>query len=258
MAAAAAGSPSPSASLLDSCLINGRIERAEPIRRLLLSPQADLPLLERLLSLASASQHNLHSLAANAGLISSVLAELGRYEPPLRAKLLQLMLLAGRQRWTVADTRGALALLRRNERIEGEGALAAATYNLEVLELLCQVVAGAPSATTPSAFWDMGAGVLGNQGFDLPAEKLVPLAARGALTWALWVQLDALSGLTTLLSLFDANGCGLQLQLHRVRRSCHPVAAAARASLAAPASPAPVGPALTLRPVLVCFVRSCC
>jgi hypothetical protein len=58
-------------------------------------------------------------------------------------------------------------------------------------------------------------------GFDLPPESLIPLAARGAWTVALWVQLDPLSSLTTLFSLFDANGSGLQLQLHRVSAS-HP------------------------------------
>jgi hypothetical protein len=204
-------------SLLAECLIHGRIAKPDGILRLVLrldtfpEPQAEAAL-ARLIELVSASPHNRHAVAGRAGLVNALIVHLARFSDALRPQLLKLLLLAGRQRFTVHDTRAALAQVQQTESTDGAGA----ACSLELLQLLCDVVAASPTARTPSAFWDMGAGVLGMTGFDLPPESLVPLAARGAFTAALWVQLDPLSSLTTLFSLFDANGSGMQLQLYRV------------------------------------------
>eukprot|EP00962_Isochrysis_galbana_P002791 scaffold773_cov114-Isochrysis_galbana.AAC.1 len=216
------GPASPNAvSQLAQCLIHGRISKPDSILRLVLRldtfPEHEaLAALARLIEIVSASPHNRHAIAGRAGLVNALILNLSRFPDNLRPPLLKILLLAGRQRFTVHDTRAVLAQVQRAESADGgEGA----ACSLELLQLLCDVVSVSPSARVPSAFWDMGAGVLGMTGFDLPPENLVPLAARGAFTVALWVHLDPLSSLTTLFSLFDANGSGLQLQLHRVGAS---------------------------------------
>jgi len=226
MATSEASTTDPVAQLAQ-CLSHGRISKPEGILRLVLSldgiPEAEaVSVLTHLTEIVRASPHNKHALAGRAGLVNALLLNLSRFSDALRPHLLRLLFLAGSQRFSVHDSRSALAQLQRNELAAAArggspaATLAAATLNLELFQLLGDVVAASPSAQTPSAFWEMGAGVLGMTGFDLPADRLVQLAARGALTAAFWVQLDPSSSLTTLLSLFDANGCGFQLQLQRV------------------------------------------
>lgn len=205
---------------------NGRITKPEGILRLLLGLDKVLEeraraVLDGLIDAVRESPHNKHALAGRVALVNTLLVHLPRLPEDLRPRLLTLLRLAGSQRFTVHDSRSMLAQLQRNDTggpaAQGGPAAAAsaATRSLELLTLLTDVVSASPSAATPGAFWDMGAGVLGATGFDLPADRLVALAAKGALTATFWVQMDVSSGLTTLFSLYDATGCGLQLQLQR-------------------------------------------
>ena len=208
----------------------GRIIAQDACKRLFLRlhelpEQQMLGVLERLDTAFRASAHNRHVCAGPAGMVHDMLQALPRYKGAARERVLELLRLLGAHRFSMQNMRSLLAELQSSAASAGSAETggeaarqAAGAVALELLELLCDIVAGgaAEPAGKPKAFWDMGIGVLGATGFELPAEHVVALASRGAFTFCCWVKVDPPSGPTSLFSVFDGGAAGLQLQLHRV------------------------------------------
>jgi hypothetical protein len=109
-------------SQLGQCLIHGRISKPDGILRLVLRldtfPEHQaLDALARLIEIVAASPHNRHAVAGRAGLVNALILNLSRFSDALRPPLLKLLLLAGRQRFTVHDTRAALAQVCKCHRL---------------------------------------------------------------------------------------------------------------------------------------------
>ena len=211
---------------LESVLQHGRLTSAEGCRRLFESLSAlpvaqQLSTLTRLEAALSVSPHNRNVCADGAGLVNVALAQLPQFEDPeCRAAALRIVRQLGRHRFTVHNTRTFLAAIQHDEAVlrggSGEKAARAGAEALELLQLLVDIISGSPDPAEPSAFWDMAVGVMGATGFDLPAERIVSLAARGGFTVSAWLRLEQLpANPTVVFALVDATGVGLQLQLHR-------------------------------------------
>ncbi|KAL1521639.1 hypothetical protein AB1Y20_021296 [Prymnesium parvum] len=211
---------------LDALLSHGRLTSPEGCRRLFdslpsLPAAQQLSTLTRLEAALSASPHNRNVCAGPAGLVNAALRQLPHFhDADCRRAAVRIVRLLGRHRFTVHNTRTFLAAIQREEaaaRAAGaEGGTAARAHSLELLRLLVEIVGGAPDPAEPSAFWDMAVGVMGATGFDLPAERVVGLAARGSFTLTVWLRLETLpANPTAVFAVVDAAGVGLQLQLHR-------------------------------------------
>ena len=208
----------------------GRIIAQDACKRLFLRlhelpEQQLLSVLERLDTAFRASAHNRHVCAGPAGMVHDMLQALPRCKGATREKVLELLRLLGAHRFSMQNMRSLLAELQSSAASAGHAETggetarqAAGAVALELLELLCDIVAGgaAEPPGKPKAFWDMGIGVLGATGFELPADHIVALASRGAFTFCCWVKVDPPSGPTSLFSVVDGGAAGLQLQLHRV------------------------------------------
>jgi hypothetical protein len=181
----------------------GRIVAPEACKRFMLKlhelpePQL-LGALERLATAFRASPHNRHACAGPAGMVNDLLHLLPNYQGAARERVLELLRLLGAHRFEVHNMRLLLAKLQVNEASAGRASVgseqerqAAGAAALELLELLCDIVGGADEGHgTPRAFWDMGVGVLGATGFELPADRVAQLAAKGGFSFCAWVRIE--------------------------------------------------------------------
>ena len=178
----------------------------------------DLPELEALEAILAASPHN-RQLSTGGDLLNLALAQLPRIEDAeRRAAMLRIIRHMGSHRFTVHNTRYLLASVALSEAAHASGGFAGASAGSAALELLQLMgdVLGASTGPDLPAYWDMGVGVMGATGFDLPADRLVLLASKGAFAISCWLRLDALN--TQPIAVFgvtDAVGAGVQLQLSR-------------------------------------------
>ena len=146
--------------------------------------EAELATVEKLLA---SSPHN-RQVCTLGDSLNAALALLPHIEEGARrASALRIIRHLGNHRFTVHNTRFVLAeVMRRLEEAAsapGEAAASAASAAaLELLQLMGDVLVGSArsAAVDLPAFWDMGVGVMGATGFDLPSERLVALAAKGA------------------------------------------------------------------------------
>ena len=185
--------------------------------------------------------------AGREGHVGLLLGQLARLDDGARGAALGVLQQLGAHRFTVHDTRSFLAALPALEAAIGRGGPEgehAAERARELLELLCSITRlGSEPTATPTAYWDMGVGVMGATGFDLPAERVVSLAAKGGFTLCAWVRLEQASQPAAVFGVSDGAGAGMQLQLHRAgaghMRAQLLVEAAAAAAAAAARSRAP-------------------
>ena len=103
--------------------------------------------------------------------LNAALTLLPRFGDAVRRSIaLRIIRYLGNHRFTVHNTRFVLAAVMRHldEASSGDGE--AARSALELLQLLGDVLAGSAysAAVDLPAFWDMGDGVMGATGFDLP------------------------------------------------------------------------------------------
>lgn len=174
--------------------------------------------LESFEALLAASPHN-RQLSTLGDALNLAVAQLPRIEnASCRAAVLRIIRHMGSHRFTVHNTRYVLAAVARLETAHaaaGAAGAAAGSSALELLQLMGDVLAAATGPELP-AFWDMGVGVMGATGFDLPADRLVVLASKGAFSISCWLRLESLG--TQPVAVFgvaDVLGSGVQLQLQR-------------------------------------------
>ena len=182
--------------------------------------ERELATVERLLA---SSAHN-RQVCAVGETLNAALALLPRFEEaPRRAIALRILRHLGLHRFTVHNLRFVLAQIMERldlatEESEGEAQASAASSALELLQLMNDVIAGSAlsAAVDLPAFWDMGVGVMGATGFDLPADSLVNLAAKGAFSISIWIRVEQLGASpTAVFGVADALGAGMQIQLQR-------------------------------------------
>ena len=155
----------------------------------------DLKTVERLLA---SSPHN-RQLCSEGGALNSALALLPRFDDaPRRAAALRIIRHLGNHRFTVHNMRFVLAAVARNlDAAAGSDGGASTSAALELLQLMVDVLASSPGPAELPAFWDMGVGVMGATGFDLPADRLIHLASKGGVTISCWIRLDQLGASPT-------------------------------------------------------------
>ena len=127
--------------------------------------------------------------------LNAALALLPKFEDEARRAIaLRIIRHLGDHRFTVHNTRFVLAAVMRHldnaVAATGTQSAAEASAALELLQLMGDVLIGSArsaAADLPS-FWDMGVGVMGATGFDLPADQLVALVSRGSFSVSIWVR----------------------------------------------------------------------
>ena len=177
----------------------------------------DLAELEAVEKLLAISPHNRQLCTSGGDTLNTILAQLPRLEDASRrAIVLRIIRHLGNHRFTVHNTRFFLAAVAQLEAAHSAGSAPAASAALELLQLMGDIFAGASGPAELPAFWDMSVGIMGATGFDLPADRLIHLASKGAFAISCWLRLEQLSASpVAVFGVSDAAGAGLQLQLHR-------------------------------------------
>jgi hypothetical protein len=199
--------------------------------------ESELLTVEKLLA---SSPHN-RQVCTVGDTLNAALALLPRFEDATRRAIaLRIIRHLGNHRFTVHNTRYVLAAVMRQldeAAAGGEAGGAAASAALELLQLMGDVLSGSAlsAAIELPAFWDMGVGVMGATGFDLPADKLVHLAAKGSFAVSIWMRLEQLGASPT--AIFGVRAPHGHARRHRriprISRRCHTTP---NASQPAPAS----------------------
>lgn len=130
----------------------------------------ELEAAERLLN---SSPHNREVAASGDALNAAVAAMPDIIDDARRSTVLKILRHLGSHRFTVHNTRIVLSAIKTQlERGESRTAL-------DLLHLMADVF-GAPGPTELPAFWDMGVGIVGATGLELPADPLVQLVAKAS------------------------------------------------------------------------------
>ena len=145
--------------------------------------EQELATVEKLLA---SSAHN-REVCTVGDTLNAALSLLPKFEDDARrAVALRIIRHLGNHRFTVHNTRFVLAEVMRHLDAAANGAESAAEASaaLELLQLMGDVLVGSArsAAVDLPAFWDMGVGVMGATGFDLPADRLIPLASKGTFS----------------------------------------------------------------------------